>query len=220
MRVTLRWSISGHVLQEVECDAEDWGTIVRGDTDAWSFVPTRKLYIVRDDGIVPLEGLFLAAAAEVTLPIYAKPASFHNALGPQRTRLPNGTRKWRNEFKQHVAETYYRVPAHWQETMAMTVQAQDFWILRMLQVWARETRCRFRPTIRQPDLGFAPEDLDWRFYGRYRHCVTELMADSFLIAHELAEEEFLHLEDVNMAAHRTFTQFLWSDENRFHCFVR
>ena len=218
MRVTLRWSISGHVLQEVECDAEDWGAIVRGDTDAWSSVPTRKLYVVRDDGIAPLEGLFLAAAAEVILPIYAKPASFHNALAGKE-ELPNGTRKWRKEFKQHVAETYYRVPAHWQETMAMTVQAQDFWILRMLQVWARETRCRFRPTIRQPDPCFAPEDLDWRFYGRYRHGVTELMADRFLIDDELAKEELLQLEAVNMEAHTTFTQFLWTDENRFHCFV-
>ena len=78
----------------------------------------------------------------------------------------------------------------------------------------------FRPSIRQPDPYFAPEDLDWRFYGQYPYGVTELMADRFLIDDELAKEELLQLEAVNMEAHTTFTQFLWTDENRFHCFVR
>ena len=109
MKVTLRWCTSGNVFDEVVCDAEPWGTIIRGDHKAWSYVPTRKLNVVRADAIIPSEGLFLAAAAEVSLPIYAKPAIFHNALAGLEA-LPDGERKWRKEFRQHVAETYYRTP--------------------------------------------------------------------------------------------------------------
>ena len=213
MRVTLRWSVSGQVFQEVACDVAEWGTIVRGDAEAWSYVPTRKLHVMRDDGIILLEGLFLAAAAEVTLPIYAMPASFHNALSGV-AKLPNGERRWRKEFKRHVVETYYRAPSNW----LMKVQAQDFWILRMLQVWARDARIRFRPARLRWFDGMQSADLG--FSGRFRHSVAELMADRFHVDDETGFEGFLRLEAVNMAAHMNLTQFLWTDENQFHCFVR
>ena len=158
--VTLCWSVSGNVFKEVVCTTEEWGTIIRGDKEEWSYVPTRKLHVVRADGLILLEGLFLAAGKDITLPIYAFPASFDNALR-EVGELPNGQRKWRKEFKQHVTETFYKTPEHW----GLTVSAQDFWTVRILQQWARETRSRFGP---------------WRpFMGRYRHGVTELLADRF-----------------------------------------
>ena len=100
----------------------------------------------------------------------------------------------------------------------MKVQAQEFWILRMLQVWAREVRIRFRPA--RPRWFDGKESADLRFSGRFRHAVAELMADRFHVDDETAFEEILRLEAVNMAAHTNLTQFLWTDENQFHCFVR
>ena len=215
MTVTLQWSLTGNFFKEVLCEAEEWGTIVHGDQEAWSYVPTRKLHVVRADGITPLEGLFLAAGAEITLPIYAKPANFHNALAGVNA-LPNGQRKWQKEFKQHVAETYYRTLAHWN----LTVKEQDFWILRMLQVWVRETRIRFYLRFPRGGLGVSDELRDkLRFWGRLRYRVTEGLADRFHIDDDDADKEFRLFVSTNEAAHLSFTQFLWTDENQFHCFV-
>ena len=215
MRVILRWCVSGDVFQDVVCDGEEWGTVIRGDREDWSCVPTRKLYVVRPDGLLPLEGLFLAAPGagdDVTLFIYAPPANFQNALGAVNV-LPNGERRWRKEFTQHVADTFYATPEHWGK---MTVEAQNFWILRMLQVWAGEVRVRFQP--RSPRR--SPDGRELRFTGRYRHAVTELLADRFHISDEDAQEEFRLLERINAAAQSSLTTFLWREENQFHCFVR
>ena len=62
--VTLCWSVSGNVFKEVVCTTEEWGTIIRGDKEEWSYVPTRKLHVVRADGNILLEGLFLAAGKD------------------------------------------------------------------------------------------------------------------------------------------------------------
>ena len=211
--VTLCWSVSGNVFKEVVCTTEEWGTIIRGDKEEWSYVPTRKLHVVRADGNILLEGLFLAAGKDITLPIYAFPASFDNALR-EVGELPNGQRKWRTEFKQHVAKTFYMTPEHW----GLTVQQQDFWLVRMLQVWARETRIRFPPRFprRRPD---GTEDIEDRFCGRYRHGATELLADRFLISDDDAEKEWRFFESINLVANMSLTRFLWTDENQFHCFV-
>ena len=220
MTITLQWCGSGSIFTQVQVEAKDWGTVILGADKAWSCVPTHKLWVVRDDGMLPLEGLFLAPAPEACLSIYVKPAAFKNALD-QQWKLRNGERRWRKEFKQHVAETFYRVPAHWR----LDVQTQDFWILRMVQVWAREIRIRFRPDIRpwiDPDeIVFLDEDfVDLRYVGRFRHGVTELMADTWGWTDRHAESEFEEFEALNMTAHMSLTQLLWTDEHQFHCFVR
>ena len=116
----------------------------------------------------------------------------------------------------------YKVPAHWD---LEDLKSQDFWILRMVQVWAREIRIRFRPDIRpwiDPDeFVFLDEDfVDLRYVGRFRHDVTMLMADMWGWADKRAESEFEELEALNMTAHMFLTQLLWTDEHQFHCFVR
>ena len=212
MRVILRWSVSGDVFHDVVCDEEEWGTVLRGDRKDWSCVPTRKLYVVRPDGLLPLEGLFLAAGDDVTLFIYAPPATFQNALSAVNV-LPHGERRWRLEFTQHVDETFYAIPEHWGK---MTVETQNFWILRMVQVWAGQVRVRFQS--RFPRCGSDGRVL--RFIGRYRHAFSELFAERFHVSDEVAEEEFLLFESINDAAHSSLTTFLWMEENQFHCFVR
>ena len=212
MRIILRWGVSGDVFQDVVCHEAEGEIVVRGDSEDWSCVPTRKLYVVRPAGLLPLEGFLLDAGDDVTLSIYAFPASFQNALGAGNV-LPHGERRWRKEFTQHVAETSYAIPEHWSK---MTVADQNFWILRMLQVWAGQLRVTFQP--RFPRRG--PDGTELRFIGRYRHGVTELLADRFGISDADAEREFCHLEDINVAAHLSLTMFLTRAENQFHCFVR
>ena len=105
------------------------------------------------------------------------------------------------------------------------VQLQDLWILRLVRLWAWEIRIKFRPDIRpwiDPDeIVFLDEDfVDLRYVGRFRHEVTELMADMCGWTDAQAKIEFEEFEALNRTAHLSLTQLLWTDEHQFHCFVR
>ena len=71
--------------------------------------------------------------------------------------------------------------------------------------------------IRRGDM----EDfVDLRYVGRFRHEVTELMADMCGWTDAQAKIEFEEFEALNRTAHLSLTQLLWTDEHQFHCFVR
>ena len=76
----------------------------------------------------------------------------------------------------------------------------------MLQVWAQEARIRFRYR-------------SLPFVGRFRHGVTEALADKFGIDDDDAEEQFCLMESINGGAHMSLTKFLWTDGNHLHCVV-
>ena len=218
------------------CTHADLPVIVHSGDHEWSTVPVTKLSVVMGLERRRLEGLYIPRPLPeegnvVTLTFSLSAPEYTNAMEPGMS-LPNNSRRWRKEFREHARQYYYRYPELWVDLSWTETDKVVAWILQQVATDLRKAlgntphengyvrQIMAHRQYHEPDCeGFhtALHGLLSRSEKRDAKSTGLNVPTKFGCVR--AGNSIGDFKDLNGGWIQNLIQFLSAAENRYHCFV-